>query len=85
MSDTLYSRPYKPQEACERCCFGRGTHAEWCKLTDVFFFSPPAQQFVSVEDMASWYKENPGHLAVARNVLKSESRDATERTRGTHG
>lgn len=27
----ITSRPYQPKMACERCCFGRGEHAEWCE------------------------------------------------------
>lgn len=28
----LQSRPFRPdpQKCCERCCFGRGSHAAWC-------------------------------------------------------
>lgn len=28
--DPIRSRPYSTAMACERCCFGRGEHAEYC-------------------------------------------------------
>lgn len=31
MADIIQSRPYKPEQCCERCAFGRGKHAEWCQ------------------------------------------------------
>lgn len=33
----ITSKPYKPDPAmaCDRCCFGRGEHAEWCPLFGV--------------------------------------------------
>lgn len=34
MSETLQSRPYKPEteKCCERCVFGTGAHASWCDV-----------------------------------------------------
>lgn len=29
--DHIHSRPYNPKMACERCCFGSGEHARWCR------------------------------------------------------
>ena len=27
----ITSRPYRPEQCCEACVFGRGEHAEWCE------------------------------------------------------
>jgi hypothetical protein len=36
MSDStnITSRPFHPDQCCERCVFGRGEHAGWCDVDD---------------------------------------------------
>ena len=31
MSEPITSRPFHPDKCCERCVFGSGEHAEWCR------------------------------------------------------
>jgi hypothetical protein len=37
MTDRIVSRPYprESEKACERCCFGTGEHAPFCKAMEV--------------------------------------------------
>ena len=32
MPETIVSRPYHPQMACERCVFGTGKHSDFCEV-----------------------------------------------------
>ena len=51
MSDTLQSRPYRPDpaKACELCCFGTGDHALWCPV--------PLQWFKEIRESVDFWGE----------------------------
>ena len=50
MSQTIQSRPYHPQAACERCVFGSGEHAPWCEHAPRATYILDAYQWQSIND-----------------------------------
>lgn len=63
MSD-ITSRPYRPTMACERCCFNRGEHAEFC---------PWRVQFVEGSGVSSYFFDPEAWLRFLEVVSEDDA------------